>query len=144
MRNGQQQSEIFILKKPIDTAPKINRGFEELEKDTSLSASCLEIWFSCLNLAVNFAPAGNPEAIPIAQTNPPAPGTLKTGRISGSKNTPIKRTTPIDIRISETIKKAARKEKQCSTTYVIPALMPQVRRQEKNNRAGDKENNGCV
>ena len=44
---------------------------------------------SCLSRAVNFAPAGKPEAIPIAHANPPTPGTLNNGLISGSNITPI-------------------------------------------------------
>ncbi|BAR75211.1 SD04227p, putative [Bacillus cereus G9241] len=56
------------------------------------------------SLALNLAPAGNPEAIPIAQTNPPIPGTRKSGRISGSNITPINFTTPILMRSSAMMK----------------------------------------
>ena len=44
------------------------------------------------------------EAIPIAQTNPPIPGTRKSGRMSGSNITPINFTTPILIRSSAMMK----------------------------------------
>lgn len=93
------------MKKEAETAPIINIGLEALEKETSLSASVLVNCFSSRILAVNFAPVGKPDTMPIAQTNPPTPGTLKRGRIMGSNKTPIKRTTPKPIKISDKIRK---------------------------------------
>ena len=75
-------------------ATKMNSGLEEFVKQTSLSPSIRVNCFSNRSLAVNLAPAGNPDASPIAQTNPPNPGTRKKGRINGSRITPKKLTTP--------------------------------------------------
>lgn len=60
---------------------------------------------------MNLAPAGNPEASPIAQTKPPTPGTRNKGRMNGSSITPINLTTPKLINNSEKIKKGRREGK---------------------------------
>lgn len=110
------------MKKPTATAPKINNGFDEFVKETRRSASILVNCLSCLSLVVNFAPEGKPEAIPIASTNPPTPGTRKMGRINGSNNTPTNLTIPKLINSSDKIKKEAMMEIQPPTTLQVHFL----------------------
>lgn len=109
-----------LWKKPTETAPKINKGLEEFVKETRRSASICVNCPSWRNLAVNFAPAGKPEASPIAQTNPPTPGTLNRGLISGSSKTPINLTTPKPINISDTMKKGSNEGKTISHHILSP------------------------
>ena len=103
----------------------MNNGLEEFVKETRRSPSIRVNCFSNRSLAVNLAPEGNPDANPIAHTNPPTPGTRKKGRINGSRITPKKLTTPKLINNSEIIKNGSRKEIQFATTYVSRFLMLQ-------------------
>src|SRR5690606_24911908 len=100
--------KLGFLKNPTATAPNIKSGLEELVNETSLSASIFVSCPSCLSLAVNLAPAGNPVAIPIAHVNPPTPGTPNNGLINGSRSTPMNLTTPNPINNSEITKKGKR------------------------------------
>jgi len=60
--------------------------------------------------------------MPIAQTNPPTPGTLNNGLINGLSRTPIKRTTPKPISISETMKNGSREGKTISHHIFKPLI----------------------
>ncbi|EMI13520.1 hypothetical protein C883_3360 [Bacillus stratosphericus LAMA 585] len=98
----------------------MNKGFEELVNDTRRSASILVSCPSCRSLVVNLAPEGKPEAIPIASTNPPTPGTRKIGRINGSNNTPTNLTIPKLINSSDKIKKGSSDGKTTSHHIASP------------------------
>ena len=106
----------------METAPKIKSGLEELVNETRRSASVFVTCPSCRSLAEIFAPAGFPEAIPIAHAKPPTPGTRNNGRISGSNKIPINLTTPNPINISETIKKGKRDGNTISSHVSNPRM----------------------
>src|SRR5699024_10334943 len=70
-----------------------------------------------------FAPDGYPLAIPITQAKLPEPGTLKTGRIIGSKSTPIKLTTPKLMSNSAVIKKGSNDGNKTSHHISKPRIL---------------------
>lgn len=111
-----------LLKKPTETAPNINNGFDEFVNEARRSASIFVNCFSCLSLAVSFAPAGYPDAIPIAHAKPPTPGTRNNGLIKGSRSTPINLTTPNPINNSVTIKNGRREGKTISHHIFSPLI----------------------
>ena len=89
----------------IPRQPPIMNKVRIIRNASSLSPDFQEAF---LIPVVILAPTGYPLVIPIRKAKEAHPGTLKSGRITGSSNTPAARTKPVLFNTSETTKKGNR------------------------------------